>query len=120
MISKRSNTASAKGRDIVPGVPAQKGSVMESGDWAVVDNYGYDVVQIIAVKPQTVSYRRPSSQKDGRTMAHKVVFAHPDQQRALNVAAALKAAKGEKRGRDEASRALFYADMGRIIKEGSR
>jgi len=29
MISKRSNTASAKGRDIAPGVPAQKGSVME-------------------------------------------------------------------------------------------
>jgi len=30
MISKRSNTASAKGRDIAPGVPAQKGSVMEN------------------------------------------------------------------------------------------
>jgi len=29
MTSKRSNTASAKGRDIAPGVPAQKGSVME-------------------------------------------------------------------------------------------
>ena len=26
MISKRSNTASAKGRDIAPGVPAQKGN----------------------------------------------------------------------------------------------
>ena len=30
MISKRSNAASAKGRDIAPGVPAQKGSVMEN------------------------------------------------------------------------------------------
>ena len=30
MTSKRSNTASAKGRDIAPGVPAQKGSVMEN------------------------------------------------------------------------------------------
>jgi len=29
MTSKRSNTACAKGRDIAPGVPAQKGSVME-------------------------------------------------------------------------------------------
>lgn len=61
MISKRSNTASAKGRDIAPGVPAQKGSVMEEVVRSVPDGlspFGSSQ-QAVSPVPASIPSARP-------------------------------------------------------------
>ena len=61
MISKRSNTASAKGRDIAPGVPAQKGCVMEEVVRSVPDGLSPFGSRQQAVSPVPASI--PSADK---------------------------------------------------------